>query len=106
MKVNTADLKNNLSRYLARIRRSGDTLIVCDRNKPIATLTPINPDPDEEWKAYRRDIMAKAKKAGLTIDLPVQRPDPARKTKPHPTVALDGRTDIRTIDLVRKGRDY
>jgi antitoxin (DNA-binding transcriptional repressor) of toxin-antitoxin stability system len=106
MKVKTADLKNNLSRYLARIRRTGDTIIVCDRDTPVATLSPIAAKPDEEWARYRRDIMEKAKKAGLLIDLPLQRPDRSKKVKANPTVAPDGRTDIHTIDLVRKGRDY
>jgi prevent-host-death family protein len=34
-----AQLKANLSRYLAEVR-SGGTVIVCDRNTPIARLVP------------------------------------------------------------------
>jgi prevent-host-death family protein len=36
-----ADLKNNLSRYLARVR-AGETITVLDRNQPIARLVPIS----------------------------------------------------------------
>jgi antitoxin (DNA-binding transcriptional repressor) of toxin-antitoxin stability system len=106
MKVKTADLKNNLSRYLARIRASGESLTVCDRDTPVATLTPIPDQTDKEWEAFRRDVLEKAKKVGLRIDLPLVRPDRSKKARVHPSVAPDGRTDIRTIDLVRKGRDY
>ncbi|MCA1815010.1 MAG: type II toxin-antitoxin system prevent-host-death family antitoxin [Acidobacteria bacterium] len=35
--VNIADLKNNLSAYLERVRR-GEELLVKDRNRPIARL--------------------------------------------------------------------
>ncbi len=106
MNVKTADLKNNLSRYLARIRRSGDTIVVCDRNTPVATLAPIPHHPEEEWAKYRLAALTRADKLGISIDLPVRSPDRSRKTLIHPTVAPDGKTDIRTIDLVRKGRDY
>jgi prevent-host-death family protein len=47
--VNIADLKNNLSSYLERVRR-GEELLVKDRNRPIARLVPLSPgeDPDSE----------------------------------------------------------
>ena len=106
MNVKTADLKNNLSRYLARIRQSGDTIIVCDRNEPVATLAPIPLRPDKEWETFRLKTLARAKKVGLSIEIPLRRPDRSKKTRVHPTFAPDGRTDIRTIELVRKGRDY
>jgi len=35
-----AELKNNLSRYVARVR-AGETITVFDRNKPVARLVPI-----------------------------------------------------------------
>jgi prevent-host-death family protein len=39
--VNIADLKNNLSAYLERVR-AGEELLVKDRNRPIARLIPLN----------------------------------------------------------------
>ena len=39
--VKIADLKNNLSRHLTRVRRGG-TLTVLDRNAPIARIVPID----------------------------------------------------------------
>lgn len=106
MNVKVADLKNNLSRYLARLRQTGETIIVCDRDDPVATLSPIQRDEDAEWQRYREECLARAKKIGLQIEIPLHRPDRSKKPKANPSVAPDGRTDIRTIDFVRGGRDY
>jgi prevent-host-death family protein len=38
--ANVAELKANLSRYLRAVRR-GETVIVCDRNRPVARLVPM-----------------------------------------------------------------
>lgn len=38
--VNIADLKNNLSAHLKRVR-AGEELLVKDRNRPIAKLVPL-----------------------------------------------------------------
>lgn len=43
-KVNIADLKNNLSRYLARVRE-GAELTVLDRDTPVARIIPFAPRP-------------------------------------------------------------
>ena len=106
MHVKIADLKNNLSRYLAKLRETGETIIICDRDKPIATLTPLVRDDDAEWQRERGECLARAKKIGLKIDIPLHRPDTNCMPDVTPRVAPDGRTDIHTIDLVRKGRNY
>ena len=43
-RVMTADLKAHLSAYLAAVR-AGETIIVCDRNTPVARLEPIDEHP-------------------------------------------------------------
>jgi prevent-host-death family protein len=54
-----SELKAHLSEYLARVRR-GETVIVCDRNTPIAELVPIQEDLDgflvEEPTRPRSDL--------------------------------------------------
>jgi prevent-host-death family protein len=45
--VNIADLKNNLSAYLERVR-AGEELLVKDRNRPIAKLIPLGAGEDLE----------------------------------------------------------
>lgn len=42
MNVNIADLKNNLSRHLARVRE-GTELTVLDRDTPVARIVPFAP---------------------------------------------------------------
>ena len=39
--ANIAELKNNLSKYLAYVER-GESVRICKRNKPIAHLTPLH----------------------------------------------------------------
>ena len=43
MAVKIADLKNNLSRHLARVRR-GSEITVYDRNTPVARILPYRPN--------------------------------------------------------------
>ena len=43
MDVNIADLKNNLSKYIAYVEQ-GRAIRICKRNKPIANLTPLSPE--------------------------------------------------------------
>ena len=39
-KAGIADLKNNLSRYLDQVK-SGESILVLDRNQPIARIVPL-----------------------------------------------------------------
>jgi prevent-host-death family protein len=45
IKVGVRDLKNNLSRYLERVRH-GDEVIVTDRGRPVARLLPLDASTD------------------------------------------------------------
>jgi prevent-host-death family protein len=45
IQVNIAELKTNLSKYIAEVE-SGETVVVCNRNLPVAHLTPI-PQPKQ-----------------------------------------------------------
>ncbi len=111
MQVKTAELKNNLSKYLRRVRETGESITVCDRDKPVAVLSPLPPEQVEgvenrEWLKERERILKKAKRLGIRLTMPKKKPRPMRELGIYPTVAPDGRTDIKTIDLVRGGRDY
>ena len=106
MNVKTADLKNNLSRYLRRIRETGETILVCDRERPVATLSPLQRDEDTEWRRVREEALARAKAAGLEIEMPLQRPPKSAMPRLTPTAAPDGRTDVQTSDLLRQGKPY
>ena len=45
-KVNIADARAHLSRYLARVE-AGETITLCRRNRPIAEIRPIDDTADE-----------------------------------------------------------
>jgi|GEM_PF-626677 antitoxin (DNA-binding transcriptional repressor) of toxin-antitoxin stability system len=111
MNVKTAELKNNLSRYLRRVR-AGKTLTVFDRDTAIAVLSPVPASPDiappldRAWQRERLAALARAKKHGVKIDIPLHRPVGPAFPDIKPILAPDGRTDINTIDLVRGGRDW
>jgi prevent-host-death family protein len=46
IRINIADVKANLSRYLERVE-SGESIIICRRNVPIAEIRPIAKLPEK-----------------------------------------------------------
>jgi antitoxin (DNA-binding transcriptional repressor) of toxin-antitoxin stability system len=67
MKVGIADLKANLSRHLRRVR-SGRTLIVLDRDTPVAQIIPFDPETPLEVR------LALRKPGALRLPLPPPAP--------------------------------
>lgn len=58
-----SELRDSLSEYLARVRK-GETLIVYDRDTPIARIEPVAPTDDyPQWarEAIRRGILTPPK---------------------------------------------
>jgi len=51
--INTAELKNHLSRYLRAVRR-GERFIVLDRKDPIAELGPVPQGEGSPWERLAR----------------------------------------------------
>ncbi|QXC59497.1 type II toxin-antitoxin system prevent-host-death family antitoxin [Aquihabitans sp. G128] len=45
VEVGVRELKNNLSRYLERVRE-GEDLVITDRGRPVARLSPIDAPTD------------------------------------------------------------
>jgi antitoxin (DNA-binding transcriptional repressor) of toxin-antitoxin stability system len=103
MDVKTAQLKNKLSYYLRRVRERGETVVVYDRDEPIAMLGPLTGSTD--WKQRRLALLAAVTKSGLELDMPERVPT-GLLTRVAASVAPDGRTDLSTVDFVRGGRDY
>jgi len=46
-RVTIGKLRNQFSAYLRKVR-AGETVIVCDRDTPVARLTPISETDDEQ----------------------------------------------------------
>jgi prevent-host-death family protein len=77
MRVKTAALKNNLSRYLRHVRETGEEIIVCDRDTPIARIVSAQPVEvaDPEWEAHKVEMARITKKlGGSPIRVPEKRP--------------------------------
>lgn len=78
-----SELRDSLSEYLSRVR-AGETVIVYDRDTPIARIEPIAPAsadvPDWLREAYRRGIVRPPRVPGTApISLPPPKPKkPAR----------------------------
>ncbi len=43
IRINITEAKNHLSKYLRRVKK-GETIILCERNVPIAEICPIKPE--------------------------------------------------------------
>jgi antitoxin (DNA-binding transcriptional repressor) of toxin-antitoxin stability system len=44
IRINVHEAKTHLSYYLARLKKHGETIILCNRNQPIAEIRPL-PSP-------------------------------------------------------------
>ncbi len=49
--VNIAALKNGLSDFIGKVQ-SGDSILVCSRNKPVAKITPLPSRPNRSTKGF------------------------------------------------------
>ena len=79
--VNIADLKNNLSAWLEKVR-NGEELIVKDRNTPIARLMPLAAGED-------LDIEEEALVAAGLMRLPLDQKSDDFLDFPAPEVSID-----------------
>lgn len=69
-KVSVSRLKNQLSAYLKKVE-AGETVIVTDRNKPVAQLTGVVHAPSEDEHVARLielGIVSPAKQPPLSIE--------------------------------------
>jgi antitoxin (DNA-binding transcriptional repressor) of toxin-antitoxin stability system len=109
MNVKTGELKNNLSRYLKRLAETGESITILDRDRPVAKITSIRGKrgaPESTWAKERIRLLAKAVKLGIKITIPEKEPGPLRGMKFRPQIAPDGRTDIETVNEMRREKDY
>lgn len=85
MKIKTGHLRNNLSRYLKRVRQTGETIIVLDREHPIAELRPISGKTavaaKDVW-ARRESFIRQAGSWDEDFDLPIRQSQPHKQVNP------------------------
>lgn len=85
MEVKTGELRNQLSRYLKRVRQTGDSITVLDRNRPIAQIRPYTDhSQDARSDVWTRRAQLEAQLGGLEedIELPERHTDPAKHLNP------------------------
>jgi antitoxin (DNA-binding transcriptional repressor) of toxin-antitoxin stability system len=92
--VKIAALKAKLSAHLKYVQ-SGEEIIVCDRDRAIARISPIE---DEEFSAWERKLIAE----GRMIP-PKKRRDPNAKW-PMPTVKVSDEIMKQILDEEREDR--
>ena len=89
-KAKIAILKNNLSRYLAHVR-GGGTVLVLDRDQPVARLMPL-PSSGARGSAER---LVRLERQGLIRRGAAGRPGAARKPARLPGGVLRGLLEDR-----------
>jgi len=99
MKVKVSELKTHLSRYLKDLEEKG-MIEVCLREEPVAYLVPAGTTPQTTQKALADKVRA----AGLRLHAPSR--EQRESTPPVAGIAGDGRTDVSTVESMRKERDY
>jgi prevent-host-death family protein len=105
VKVKTAELKNNLSRYLRRVRELGETIVICDRDKPVAVLGPLPTEElDPKQKVELDEMQLRFAEAGLQLRRPTVLVTKLPKVRTIP--APDNRTDVVTVEEMRRARDW
>lgn len=105
VRVKTAELKNHLSGYLRRVRENHETIVVCDRDVPVAVLAPLEEaGKDSRWHNQCCEMAAEFEKAGLVSRFPAARVDGMPEV--IPALAMDGRTDVSTVEKIRRSRDW
>ena len=70
-KVNVGVLKNELSKYL-RYVQEGSTVLVCDRNQPIAEIIPLQNSEENSWldEQIRLGRISKRISTGKSFKIP------------------------------------
>ena len=109
VKVKIAELKDHLSRYLRQVRDTGEAITIYDRDKPVALISAVANEPakeDPEWDRHRQELEGKARRLGIELRVPKERPPLMSDVVGEPQPAPDGRTDIVTVDFVRGDKDY
>lgn len=99
MKIKTGELKTHLSHYLKKVRENGERLEVCVREETVAYLIPAQ----RQSNPHDDGLLDKLSHTGLSLAHSDHR-KPHRLPSPLP--AKDGRTDIPTVETIRKEKDW
>lgn len=79
-KVTISELKNRLSAYLRHVR-AGDTVLVYDRNRPVARIERIGGREDGDERIARLEAAGLARRPTASLPLKFLTADPPRATR-------------------------
>lgn len=85
MRIKTGNLRNNLSRYLKRVRQTGETIVVLDREEPVAELRPFSgaaADAATDVWGQREHFIQQAGSWSEDFELPVRQTHPHKQDNP------------------------
>lgn len=102
MKVKTGQLKAKLSAYLHRVQEEGASYVVCDRDRPVALLCPLDQIPGNDWSRRRMALLAQAREAGLQISIPSRSPAKPRLAPQIPPLG----SKVPTVASMRGDRNW
>ena len=69
-RVSISRLKDQLSAYLRKVQ-AGETVVVMDRNKPVAQLSPLPPETDDSKRIRELEaagLLTPPKRPPLTVE--------------------------------------
>ena len=104
MKVKTAELKANLSRYVRKVRETGETIEILLRDETVAYLTPaVTAKPiDQQEQAERLRLERAFAGAGLECEWSSE----PHLSRPSPTLAGDGYSDVNSTEAIRAEKNW
>jgi len=93
-KANISDLKNRLSSYL-RMVRSGETVLVMDRNRPIARIERVGGAPAGDERLARLEAAGLIRRPVAALPLELLAAEPPRSRKSVLEALLEERSESR-----------
>ncbi|MEE8123762.1 MAG: type II toxin-antitoxin system prevent-host-death family antitoxin [Alphaproteobacteria bacterium] len=93
-KTNISNLKNRLSSYLRKVR-SGETVLVLDRNRPIARIERVGGPLGADERLARLEAAGLVRRATRTLPLEILAADPPRSRNSVLAALLEERSEGR-----------
>ena len=93
-RTNISNLKNRLSAYLKKVR-AGETVLVLDRNRPIARIEGVNGPDGSDERLSRLEAAGLVRRATRAVPLKLLAEQPPRSRESVLTALLEERSEGR-----------
>ena len=92
--VTIADLKNKLSAYLRRVR-VGESILVLDRDRPVARIEPVTGEQEKDSRLTRLESSGLIRRPTNPVPLDLLRANPPRSRESVLEALLEERLEGR-----------